>query len=159
MPVMFCVKKKQINPHVVLFSSNWKAKGALWGHNPTASLLGHGESLSFVVCFWESESALRLRNNTNANPGVPASALKVLNYPSLLRVPYCKPALRLFSVGSHFGVLRSPGAVLNVGQKFYGGSNVRTPPPANPQAGALLTPYPLLSRGRLKWRTEVSPHC
>lgn len=69
-------------------------------------------------CFWESESALRLRNNTNANPGVPASALKVLNYPSLLRVPYCKPALRLFSVGSHFGVLRSPGAVLNEGQKF-----------------------------------------
>lgn len=134
--------------------TNWKAKGALWGHNPTTSLLGHGKSLSFVVCFWESESPLRLRNNTNANPGVPASTLKVLNYLSLLRASYCKPA----PVQRGLTLLPSPGAVLNGGQKFYHGSNVH-PPPTNPQAGALLTPYPLPSRGRPKWRTEVSPHC
>lgn len=136
--------------------TNWKAKGALWGHKTTTSLLGLSNSLSSVACLWGSELPRRLRHNTHANLSVLASALKVLNYlESVVGRVFpvcCEPALRLFSVDLHS--CHSPGAVLNQGQNFSAGQKCALLLPLTHRR----VPCSPHTRGRPCWRTEVSAH-
>lgn len=137
--------------------TNWKAKGALWGHKTTTSLLGLSNSLSFVACFWGSELPWRLWNNTHANLSVLASALKVLNYlESVLGRVFpvcCEPALYACSVWTCTPAI-SQGPFWTRAKSFAVGQKCALLLPLTHRR----VPCSPHTRGRPCWRTEVSAH-